>query len=395
MACVGTSIIGRPRPLSSYRRATSPRPPSTPSIVKSPFAGASHRSFAWINANHKLPETYHQLNKAGIHAHAQFQESVLDQRRVEGDSPLQPWFHQTGSIMADLGTERQETYGQRLEESRSLGYPVEVIDRQQLHKLEPSIAWPQDLESALYFPMEAWLDQQGLADELLRQLEHHGVRLTVREVIEVIPGPQGARVVFRDGPQTRGDKVVLAAGAWSRQIGERSGFTIPTADLGEQSTRTHSLIGVTKPTDAMLNRVIISSAMNVRPRNDGRFWVQIPAMEERVVEGETAELLEDTSTVMRQRLREFFGVEIELEKVYYSGRSFPIDGLSIVGYLDDHETIYAEVTHSGMTLAMILAELVEQELSGTPSTMLDNFRPQRFDHGNAPEADWDYFIGKQ
>lgn len=35
MACVGTSICGRPRPLSSYRRAASPRPPSTPSFVMS------------------------------------------------------------------------------------------------------------------------------------------------------------------------------------------------------------------------------------------------------------------------------------------------------------------------------------------------------------------------
>ncbi|PXA78522.1 hypothetical protein DCC26_07320, partial [Auritidibacter sp. NML120779] len=45
MACVGTSIIGRPRPLSSYRRATSPRPPSTPSIVKSRIAFDSRRAY--------------------------------------------------------------------------------------------------------------------------------------------------------------------------------------------------------------------------------------------------------------------------------------------------------------------------------------------------------------
>ncbi|MFB9072285.1 hypothetical protein ACFFX0_14180 [Citricoccus parietis] len=37
MACVGTSIFERPRPLSSHRRAAPPRPRSTPSFVMSPL----------------------------------------------------------------------------------------------------------------------------------------------------------------------------------------------------------------------------------------------------------------------------------------------------------------------------------------------------------------------
>ncbi|PXA74380.1 restriction endonuclease subunit S, partial [Auritidibacter sp. NML120779] len=57
MACVGTSIIGRPRPLSSYRRATSPRPPSTPSIVKSlqidPLVADYRFVMYWIAARYE------------------------------------------------------------------------------------------------------------------------------------------------------------------------------------------------------------------------------------------------------------------------------------------------------------------------------------------------------
>ncbi|WP_136090132.1 NAD(P)/FAD-dependent oxidoreductase [Auritidibacter ignavus] len=358
------------------------------------FAGASHRSFAWINANHKLPESYHQLNTAGIHAHAEFQRSVLADRRARGGDE-EPWFHHTGSILADFGDSQHESYRQRYHESRELGYPVEMIDRCRLQELEPGVVWPQGLEHALYFPQEGWLDQHGLADQLRRRLAHHGTKVAVREVVEVMPGSQGARVVFNDGSTAEADKVVVAAGAWSREIAEQSGLRIPTVDLGEHSPRVYSLLGLTQPTHANLSRVLVTSRMNVRPRNDGRLWVQVPQMDARVAEGETPELLEETESVMRQRLAEFFDRDITLEKLYYSGRSFPVDGLSIVGYVDEYETVYANVTHSGMTLSMILAELVTHELAGSPSPMLEDFRPQRFESEDIQDADLDYFIGRQ
>ncbi|MCT1689561.1 FAD-binding oxidoreductase [Brevibacterium sp. p3-SID960] len=351
-----------------------------------PFAGASHRSFAWLNANNKFPQSYYRINRAGLDEHKRFQTEFPSERT---------WLHPSGNILVDFTDTRDATYAKRLSDANDMGYPVEKIDLGRLRELEPSAQWPEEIDSALFYPEEAWLDNDVLGEELLRVLTEHGVEVRTATVTYVDSDPNEARVNLSDGSELSADAAVLAVGAWSRELAQKSGFFVPVADLAEQSTRTHSLLGITEPTSIPLQRIVISNRLNVRPRHDGRMWVQVARLEERVTEGDSQQMLEEVGSEMEAELERFFGQKIAVEKVYYSGRSFPEDGHSIIGFLDDAKKLYAIVTHSGMTLGPLFGRLAAEELEGQESELLADFRPSRFADGEVESADFDYFIGRQ
>ena len=57
----------------------------------------------------------------------------------------------------------------------------------------------------------------------------------------------------------------------------------------------------------------------------------------------------------------------------------PADGHPIVGWLPGTTSLYVAVTHSGVTLAAHLAQLITTELlSGSPAAELAPYRPGRF-----------------
>ncbi|WP_172169946.1 FAD-binding oxidoreductase [Brevibacterium sp. CT2-23B] len=348
-----------------------------------PYAQASSRSFAWINANHKLPDEYHQLNRAGIAAHEEFQKRFASHGT---------WLHQHGCIMFDSAPDKTTGLDERFTESAELDYPVERIDSGRLGELEPTVNWPTD--SGLFFPLEAHLDNETFGNLVKDFLENANVAPEVAEVARVETNADGATVEFADGGTRSFDQVIIAAGADSGAVADRSGLLLPVADLSQPGPRTHSLLGVTAPTDVSLNRIIISDKINVRPRRDGSMFVQIPSVEARTEEGESPELLDEVRVVMEAELQTLFGKRIPVGRVIFSGRSFPEDGLSIVGYLDEHHRAYSLVTHSGMTMAPLLGRLVADEVRGDSSHLLSTFRPSRFTKGITQESPTN-FIGRQ
>lgn len=350
----------------------------------SPFAGASHRSFAWINANNKQPASYHRLNELGVEEHIRFQEEFPSDA---------VWLSMSGNILADFSEHRTTTYEHRMKQARNDGYPAERLDRDSLVKSEPAIVWPEDLDGAVFFPKEGYLDNDILARELLTALKAQGVEIQQATVKRVDSSAAQVTVTHDQGVENF-DQIVIAAGAGSRELGENSGFQIPVADPSIPSARTHSMLGLTGVTDIVLSHVVISNRINVRPRHDGRMWVQVPYVEDRVEEGESAELLQEVGVVMEAELKKLFGADVAVEDVIFSARSFPEDGVSIMGYVDPKQRVYAAVTHSGMTLAALFARLTAEELTGEQSPMLADFRPSRFGDGVHVVEQQD-FIGKQ
>lgn len=349
-----------------------------------PLAGASHRSFAWINANNKPPHAYHRLNAAGMAEHDRLQDEL-------GGN----WFHRSGAVVAAFdGTLRQraEFTAGRLARLRAEDYPVEPVGRKDLAHLEPTVHWPDEVGEALYLPDEGYLDADLFAAGLTADLAARGVPVRQGLVTHIAAGPDSAEVILDDGATLRPDVVVIAAGAASRRFG------LPVADLaapGGPTARTHSFLGLTDPTEVDLGRVIISDRINVRPRHDRRLWVQLPPVEHRVAEGEAA--LPDIRRLMEEGLAELFGEPVPVATVYLSGRSLPEDGFPLVGFTDASRRVYSLVSHSGMTLSALLGRLTAEEITGQitgeEAGMLAPFRPDRPAGGEPAPAT--PFIGRQ
>ena len=68
-----------------------------------------------------------------------------------------------------------------------------------------------------------------------------------------------------------------------------------------------------------------------------------------------------------------------LQRLTLGFRPLPKDGFPIVGYIPGSDHVYIAVTHSGVTLAAIMGQLIRREiLDGLPSAAFAPYRPQRF-----------------
>ena len=90
--------------------------------------GTSGTSFAWTNAHKKPPKPYHDLNVAGMRAHA----------ALADEFGAAPWWHGGGSL--EWVTEPDRTaQRENIEQLQSWRYPAEWVTLRQVQELEPDI----------------------------------------------------------------------------------------------------------------------------------------------------------------------------------------------------------------------------------------------------------------
>src|SRR5437667_9544453 len=110
--------------------------------------GTSGTSFAWTNAHKKPPKPYHELNVAGMKAHA----------ALADEFGATPWWHGGGSLEWEAEPDRT-AQRENIEQLRSWGYAVEWLTLRRVQELEPDID-PATIGDApvVFFPEEGWLD---------------------------------------------------------------------------------------------------------------------------------------------------------------------------------------------------------------------------------------------
>src|ERR687897_2486853 len=110
-----------------------------------PGSGTTSTSFAWVNANNKLPRDYFELNVAGMHEHERLRDEI-------GDG----WLHSTGNLIWAADDE-QANLEKRVERLRSWSYAAEMLPASTVNeKLEPGAALPEI--RIAHFPEESWVD---------------------------------------------------------------------------------------------------------------------------------------------------------------------------------------------------------------------------------------------
>jgi glycine/D-amino acid oxidase-like deaminating enzyme len=344
--------------------------------------GTSGRSFAWTNSNNKTPRAYHDLNVAGMRAHAALAEEFGEL----------PWWHGGGNVEWCHDAAERAAQRAKVERLRAWGYTAEWIDARGLRELEPDVdvAAVGDAPVA-FFPEEGWLDPVVYAHAMLRAARRRGatVRTGVRVVGVSVGGGRAAGVRLAGGEHVSADVVVDCAGRWADEVAALAGARLPLAP-------TAGLLVLTPPVAVGLRRVVHAPRCNVRPDGAGRLmlhaddvdaslrsepapapgpgqaWPDAGAPEPGPDHPLARELL--------ARARELLpGVgDARPEAVRVGVRPIPADGLSAVGALPGLDGLYVVVTHSGVTLAPLLGRLVAQELArGEPAALLEPFRPAR------------------
>jgi glycine/D-amino acid oxidase-like deaminating enzyme len=328
--------------------------------------GTSGISFAWTNSCNKSPRAYHDLNVAGMQAHAALRDEF----------GTTPWWHGGGRVEWKSGADQPDQKA-KVERLRSWNYAVEWIDRRQLLELEPDIA-PESVGNApiAWYPNDGWLDPVVYAHAMMSAARRHGATLQTQTKVDglIVEGGKAKGVRSAAGETFHADLIVNCTGRWSN---DTVGPEVPNVPLAP----TVGFLVFTPPVPAAIRRVVSSPVCDFRPDGAGRLMVHWGAADATVTPeigvdpgmGQAADLIERLTRV----LPGIAPVEPEAARVTY--RPIPEDGLSAIGPVPGLANYYVMVTHSGATLSPALGAMAADEIvNGTKRPELQSFRPERF-----------------
>ncbi len=328
--------------------------------------GTSGISYAWTNAHNKPPRPYHELNLAGMKAHAALREEF----------GATPWWHGGGSLEWEPEEARAEQAA-NVERLQAWGYAAEWITPKQLLELEPDIdlATVGDAPVA-YFPDEGWLDPVPYAHAMLSAARRHGARLIcgARVAEIVMSGDRVTGVRTADGTQHAADVVVNCAGRWANDPMRETGLHLPLAP-------TVGFLVFTPPVATCLARVVRTPLIDARPDGAGRLMLHWnPTDATLSIDSKlSAEMPEARDLVARaRRLLPSIG-EVSPEAVRIAIRPIPGDHFSAIGPVPRVRGYYMGITHSGVTMSPFLGAAIADEVArGRERAELKDFRPARF-----------------
>jgi glycine/D-amino acid oxidase-like deaminating enzyme len=320
-----------------------------------PAAGATSKSFSWINAHHADRPDYLALREASIAAHHALEAEL-------GDVLCLRW---GGS----LAWEADDDALSAVEEARKAqGYPVRFIDAEEFASLEPRVADPP--ERALHASNEGALDPVAATHALLDAAADNGAKLVLGCEISGFAADGGRiRGVTTAFGQMASDLVVLAVGTAAAPFLEQAGLHLPMDNRD-------GLIVHTRPVARVLSHLILSPEIHFRQETDGRIVIG-EDFTGRTVDEDPVAMAERLMGLLRQRLPDV--ADLEIGAVMIGTRPEPLDGYPAVGAMRDTDGLYVAAMHSGVTLAPIIGRLAAQEILGEESALLlEPFRPTRF-----------------
>ena len=328
-----------------------------------PGSGTTSTSFAWVNANNKLPREYFELNLAGMREHERLHDEI-------GGG----WLHPTGNLI-QAKEEDQDTLERRVERLRSWSYAAELLPASTVNeKLEPEAVFPDPETRVAYFPEESWVDAPCLTRTLVQAARRNGALTLIGNAAQDIEvGDEGARLRLENGDTVHADAVVNAAGARAASVAQKVGRKLPL------DVFRGLLIRVAIPGEP-LRRLMHTPLVNVRPDGPGYVLLHHDSVDAKLTY-DFAGMEDPLCAELLERARRVFPAlaEAEVVEARFGLRPVPADGHSCVGALSEVPGYYEAVTHSGVTLGPIVGWLLAREiLTGEVDPLIAPFRPDRF-----------------
>jgi glycine/D-amino acid oxidase-like deaminating enzyme len=328
-----------------------------------PGSGTTSTSFAWINANNKLPRDYFELNVAGMHEHERLRDEI-------GGG----WLHSSGNLIWAADGE-QEDLESRVERLRSWSYAAEMIPASIVSKeLEPGATFPDPNLQIAHFPEESWVDAPALTRTLVEAATRNGAHGHFgNAVCGIEVEDEGVMLQLEDGDQIHADVVVNATGAKGASVAEMVGRELPL------DVFPGLLVRVAVPGEP-LRRLMHTPRINVRPDGPGYVLLHHDSVDVRLTDDFPGtkhplcdELLERARLVLPAL------EEAEVVGARFGMRPVPADGHSCVGALSAMPGYYEAVTHSGVTLGPLIGRLLAREiLTDEVDSLIAPFRADRF-----------------
>jgi glycine/D-amino acid oxidase-like deaminating enzyme len=332
--------------------------------------GTSGISFAWTNSHNKPPRAYHDLNVAGMRAHAGLREEF-------GATPQgASWWHGGGSVEWEP-PEARAAQAANVERLRSWGYAAEWITSRDLAELEPDIDRSTVGDAPIaYFPEEGWLDPIPYAHAMLSAARRHGARLICGARVSdlVLRGDRVTGALTADGVRHEADVVVNCAGRWANDPVRDAGLHLPLAP-------TVGLLVLTPPVATSLSRVVRTPMIDARPDGAGRLMLHWNPADPMVsIDTKPSPDMTEARDLVAQARRLLPSIgDVAPESARIAIRPIPGDHMSAIGPVPQVRGYYLAITHSGVTLSPFLGAVIADEVvRGRERAEVAEFRPTRF-----------------
>jgi glycine/D-amino acid oxidase-like deaminating enzyme len=319
-----------------------------------PAAGASGKSFGWLNATFsKRPRSYFDFSMLGLDGWHRLEQELAGDLKVQWGGSV-AWF--------PPGPDAEQLRRDVLQH-RQWGYAVRPLDESEVRGLLPHVA-PGPIGAACHSEPEGAVDPIHAVSVLLEKARQHG-RTDVRYPCQVT---RFDRAVYTSQGAIDADIVVLACGVGSPQLARLAGVNVPLKDAP-------GVLVHTTPQRPLIDRIVQAPGVHFKQQLDGR----IVAGGQIVGGAGTAQTPKADELEIFARLGEFLDFAGAIEQVTLGYRVMPADEYPIIGFADQCPNLYVAATHSGVTLAPAIGQLAALEiLDGVPQPQLAPYRPGRF-----------------
>jgi glycine/D-amino acid oxidase-like deaminating enzyme len=324
-----------------------------------PGRKTSNNSFAWVNAFSRTSRAYYDFARRSVELY----------RQLPDELGLDMELHWHGGIHWVDDPAAAERLRARVQELQSWGHPVSMISREDLMAREPHLR--PTLTAACYSSFDGAAHPPSVIHALLTRAQALGAEVQTDTSLVGVEVRHG-RVTGARTPSgvLAADVVVNTAGADAAAVGAMAGIHIP------MFPKPGTLV-LTVPMPPLVRSVIYASNIHLRQQADGRLLVG----ESWTMDAEDTDLSLARGQKILARAAESLPelAHAYIETMKMGIRPMPQDELPIVGAVPGITGFYVAVTHSGVTLAPLVGQLVAQEVtSGQLEPLLADYRIERF-----------------
>ncbi|RYG44321.1 MAG: FAD-binding oxidoreductase [Chitinophagaceae bacterium] len=262
-----------------------------------------------------------------------------------------------------------------VEKGKELGLDVDLLNYDALQQMEPQVKI--NALGAIYFKCDAHLYPNKLMKSLLAYLQQHGVQLIGNSAVTGFE--KGNKIIKRVITRDRiyeADEVIIATGAWSREITTMLDTKIPLMPgRGYSVTLENSKYVMNHPAVLMEGRVAITPMDGNKIRFGGTMEVvstKTPPRYQRV---------EGILNAVRRYMPSFDVPMPSKDKIWYGYRPCSADGLPYIGRIKKFENVVVATGHAMLGLSLgagtgkLVGELVDHQES---SIDMQPFTVERF-----------------
>jgi D-hydroxyproline dehydrogenase subunit beta len=350
-----------------------------------PGTGTTETSVAWVNASSKLDSSreYFDLAVKATGEHHALADAFGETR----------FFFATGNIEISRESGEADRLKSKVARLQKRGYRAELVGVRDLRQLEPGLNLPATAVGA-YYADEGWVDGPAMARALLERATSWGaeVHLNTTATQLVLKDDVVTGVHVTPSGLLAADTVVIATGRWTQDFLSRLRVDVPLADAGSKNSKAVGLLVTVLLRAGGPRTVLHSRKVNWAPRPSGYAVLASAGADRAIARNRSPQMVGATAEALLKRAANlsarFAGASVERTRI--GVRALPIDGRPVCGWINSIGGLYVVVTHSGITLAPLLSQLVAEEIvDGVEASVLRPFRPSRFDSAASKCADTD------